>query len=278
MDITQRLEEILMKAHNSKKPCGQCVTCQNVKSIMINFLGYESVDPHNPESNAEFQGNIRAVTVLNLPHRPEEMYLYRFDKTVSQARIDGRRQPSTACAIIAMLFAHKYTLAPCTFRVKQPVMDIPDNIFDLVESAIREGNAIHSVNFEGQPVNLGPEEVSLMTSHMGIKLVYETDVDTREPQTLIRHLMVMNKNQVILFIKNYKVVSLMPCNDNEFILLFDSHPHFSKGSNGMLKEYGSCIFVAKKEEEILEELVIQYDAFCDPIPFYGKFALFDVSY
>ena len=78
--------------------------------------------------------------------------------------------------------------------------------------------------------------------------------------------------QAIMFIKNYRTVSLVPCNGNRWILLFDSHPH---GYRGLA--YGSYLFYCQKNEDAIRELFNSYEYFCDSYKFYGQFAIFEVT-
>ena len=124
------------------------------------------------------------------------MHLFQFHSSISQFSIDGRTDLSSACAIISMLFAYKFIKDPSTFPEYPSVWDVPDKVFDQVEEAIRQGNAEHDTNYHGMQVNLGPEEVKLMTAHLGVELVDQTDVDTREPHTLVDHVFNLKSNQV----------------------------------------------------------------------------------
>ena len=182
---------------------------------------------------------------------------------------------SNACAIISMLFAYEYLKDPISMKELPPILDIPDGVFDKIEKAIREGNEMHRLNYEGKPTHLGPEEVMMLVTHLGVSFLTDVDVDTRDMKTLIPNVMNLKKNQIILFIKNARVVSVLNCNDSRWVLLFDSHLHLLTYP-GFTSKFGSFLFYCKKEEKMIEQLFQRYEEMVDPVPFYGKFALFEV--
>ena len=202
------------------------------------------------------------------------MYLFKFHASVSQTTIDGRKDPSRACAIISMLFAQKFNQTPTEFPTEYPIKTVPDRVFRQVEEAIREGNLSHELNYKGQLIDLGPEEVIMMTKDYNLAIDYSTDVDTRELDQLVPEVMRVGPGQAIMFIKNYRVVSLVPCNNNTRLLLFDSHSHIVI-TEEVRKMYGAYLFYAKKEEQVVKDLFMYHDLFCDPKPFYGKLVIFN---
>ena len=204
-----------------------------------------------------------------------KLFLFKFHASVSQSTIDGRSTTTSACAIICMYFAQKFIKHPTIFPTEGPIKTLPEKVFRQVERAIREGNEAHELNYKGETVNLSPEEVILLTSHLGIEHADETDIDTRDLDTLVPTVMNLKGNQSIMLIKNCRAVSLVPCNENEGLLLFDSHPHFVITAT-VRKVYGAYLFYAQKEVQVIKDLIMFYDRFCDSTPFFGKMVVFNM--
>lgn len=265
---------MIQKVHGSDKPCLTCSTCTFVrKQATRNF----DLEENATGSSKSYKYNYRNVEMMYPTGSPNpKLYIYKLHSSISQNTIDGNNVASTACAIISLLFAHSFIQDPTELTPRTQMYDLPDKVFDQVENALREGNAIHSLNYKGQPVNLGPEEVRLLATHLNVKFVMETDVDTRDPETFKHYLMDLKEKQALLLIKNYRVISIMPCNNGEWLLLFDSHPHAIRDGSGILRYYGAYFLLAKREEQCMENFLSWYDYYCDPVPFYGKFVLFDV--
>ena len=188
--------------------------------------------------------------------------------------LDGKESPSSACALICKIFAVKFKRYPSEFdHERHPLRDIPTKVFDQVVESIQEGNRSHSNYHKGEMAFLSAENIEELTSHLATRLVKQLDIDTRVPDTMVPHVMTIKDNEVILFAKSHRVVSLF--SHKGWLWLFDSQRHIVSKDKSP-KYFGSYLFYAKKEETVIKNMFQSYDTFCELKPFSGKFAIFEI--
>lgn len=161
-----------------------------------------------------------------------------FPYQVSQSTVNGR-QSSTACALIALLMAHKYHNQNSSLPVHT---QLSPAWFNLIVSSILEGNTIHDNVFQHMPVTLQiPMASSLLVGSIGqIRLGQELPVNfTSEngptSSNLDYHLGDMVNNSTssppsaIIVTFRGNTFSFVPGKQNNLIFL-DSHVHHPFGA------------------------------------------------
>lgn len=177
------------------------------------------------------------VYVINYVNR-DSLQFWFFPIHLSQSTINGR-QGSTACALIALLMAHKYHNQKSSLAIQR---QLSPAWFTLMVSSIIEGNSVHDDIFNHTPITLQiPMASSLLAGRIPqIRLGQElpanfTSEDGPSSSNLDHYLkeMVLNSTSlspsaiVVTFRGN--TFSFVPGKQNNLIFL-DSHLHHPFGA------------------------------------------------
>lgn len=195
--------------------------------------------------------------------------VWKFPKEISQSTLDGRSTGSNACAVIAALFGHNFKHSG-NLHINRQSNELCNEFIGIVKTSIREGNRLFTAHREPTDF-LSFEEVGEMLGYLGVVPQYDHDIETcvannRQNMPYLKNL---QQNEMLLIIKNGKVVSIVNCNSNNGLILFDSHIHYPLGCH---------VFYCDKTEEALSHLLEAYDLLCDNNDRkYGKLIMFSLQ-
>ena len=234
-----------------------CVNSQIIDNAPTNVAESPPAPAPAPVNTNKTVKNVQIVNNVKVDREMiyDKIVLFKYPLTISQSTLDQRQEGSNACTLIASIFATDF-IKHCNVHIRKSSSILPFLISNKIKQAIRKGNALHDINFNPTDL-LSSDEVSQVLC-TEIAPMYHTNICTNFNVPLnTRYVMELQNNQFILMIKNGKAVSIMPCNNNTGILIFDSHIH---------PPSGSYLFYCDKTENCVNVLFQAYDEMCDPYP------------
>lgn len=148
-----------LSANNNGSIRGRVITGKEVVSNSNSERGYRDdrilVSGNLQQSETSAGSRVAySVRVVFDPFGLDRVKEFHFSYNLCQSSIGGR-QGSNACALIALLVGYRFVASSLPQLTRST---LPSLWFEAVTSGTFQGNAIHDVLFDGQPINLDVED------------------------------------------------------------------------------------------------------------------------
>lgn len=157
---------------------------------------------------------------------------FRFSYNLCQSSIGGR-QGSNACTLIVLLVRYRFVTSSLPQLTRST---LPSLWFEAVTSGMFQGNAIHDVLFDGQPINLDVEDAveccgdDLHISSYKESIGYDLQLGDLSPLVAtLEDRASLRKNQTAVLINNDMTVAVLLWETGECAII-DSHAHGNYGA------------------------------------------------
>lgn len=263
----------VISLNKGKRRCAFCKEIGHTKTTNTKLTCPLYIDMKRRKASNTVCANIIESNDIYRVSYPPHIMLWKFPQSISQSTFERGNRGSNACALISMIFAHKFMSQQLQFNSE--LLTLPNVIKNRVTEAIRECNERHDSNFNVNAMNLDADDVNMHLADLGVtKCSDEVNIETARGRedTYINIIMDLEWKEVLLFFKDGKAVVIFQCNNNLDLLLFDSHVHMPNDQNQQTCAKGAFLFRCNKNRPAAVELINKYVSICDNG--HGNFASF----
>lgn len=226
-----------LSANNYGSIRGRVITGKEVVSNSNSERGYRDdrilVSGNLKQSETSAGSRVAySVRVVFDPFGLDRVKEFRFSYNLCQSSIGGQ-QGSNACTLIALLVGYRFVTSSLPQLTRST---LPSLWFEAVTSGMLQGNAIHDVLFDGQPINLDVEDAveccgdDLHISSYEESIGYDLRLGDLSPLVAtLEDRASLRKNQTAVLINNDMTVAVLLWETGECAII-DSHAHGNYGA------------------------------------------------
>ena len=218
-------------------------------------------DDHDPDDT-------RAIVVFKETHPvvPGESrkFMFLFHMSISDSMVADHAHPECSISSISvLLFAYKHLVNPVHIY-KEFVSDF---LYEQVHGSIKEAKDIFDLNYEGRQTQLSLSDTVLVTSHIGMFVKEDLEMDNMVEETLLHYMMHMEDTQILLFYRMspYCVYSIITVEGGEKILVLDSQWHSVKKKNRGTTWHGAILYYSERVLVVVRETINLLISYSGPL-------------